>query len=116
MDDGGAKNGAIDPSDRRWDRTEKASSENWSARTLGSPAARDRRRLLRPSLVPRIAENHSPQRRQGRGGHPWLRELRVAPLRGRAAPRRHCRLGQLGGADETPRNVSRLSERARVRW
>ncbi len=64
-DDGGAENGAIDPSDRRWDRTEKASSENWSVRTLGSPAASDRRRLLRPSLVPRIAENHSSQRRQG---------------------------------------------------
>jgi len=68
-----------------------------------------------PSRVPRIAENHSPQRRQERGRYRWLRELRVAPLRGRAAPRRHCRLGQLGGADETPRNVSRLSERARVR-
>jgi hypothetical protein len=31
------------------------------------------------------------------------------------APRRHRRLGQLGGADETPRNVSRLSKWARVR-
>src|SRR5271163_800697 len=41
--------------------------------------------------------------------------LRIAPLRGRAAPRGHHRLGHLGGADETPRNVSRLSERARVR-
>jgi DNA polymerase I len=36
-DDGGAENRAIDPSDRRWDRTETASSENWSARTLGRP-------------------------------------------------------------------------------
>ena len=39
--DGGAENGAIDPSDRRWDRTETASSENWSVRTLGSPATGD---------------------------------------------------------------------------
>ena len=49
------------------------------------------------------------------GRHPWLRELLVAILRGRAAPRGYRRLGQLGGADETPRNVSRLSKRARVR-
>ena len=54
------QNGAIDPSDRRSDKTENASSENWSARTLGSSTARDRRQLLRPSIVPRIAENHSP--------------------------------------------------------
>ena len=33
----------------------------------GRPLLSDRRRLLRPSLVPRIAENHSPQRRQGAG-------------------------------------------------
>src|SRR3984885_3601978 len=42
--------------------------------------------LLRPSLIPRAAENHSSQRRQGGGRHPWLRQLRVAPLCGPAAP------------------------------
>ena len=71
--------------------------------------------LLRASIVPCLAENHSPERRQGRGRHPWLRKLPVALLHRRAASGGHCRLGQLGGADEAPRNVSRLPERATVR-
>jgi len=88
---------------------------------IGQPALSGRPLLVidgdsfAPSLIPRAAENHSSQRRQGCGRHPRLRELLVAPLRGRAAPRGHRRLGHLGGADETPRNLSRLSERARVR-
>jgi hypothetical protein len=39
----------------------------------------------------------------------WDRNALFQPLN------RHCRLGQLGRADETPRTVSSLSERTRVR-
>jgi len=62
-----------------------------------------------------LAENHTPQRWQGRGRHPWVRQLPAAVLRGRAAPRRYCWMGQLGRANKASQNVSRLPERPRVR-
>jgi hypothetical protein len=82
-----------------------------SDRPIGLAAGRDREAPQRESVSPlsRVARCWSLT------GTPSLIDLHALPKTIRRSDDKGPGVGQLGGADETLRNVSRLSKRARVR-
>ena len=86
-----------------------------NATAARAPAAGHRRRFLRASRLSRASEKHPAGWRKTCRRDPRLRQYAAAPLSGGASARGPRRMGHAGRFDVSAPEVSRVSERARIR-